>query len=83
MSYVKYNGNRLIPAPLVNINKTYTKSSDGSIIGSIFNVSLVGEIVAWKGSPASSGIWHTGTGYPADETIDSNSRLSAIQRNTQ
>lgn len=80
MSYVKYNGNRLIPAPLVNIGKTYTKSNDGSIIGSIFNVSLVGEIVAWKGSPASNGTWHTGTDYPADESIDSNSRLSAIQR---
>lgn len=80
MSYVKYDGNRLIPAPLVSINKTYDKSGDGQLIGSTFNVSLNGTIVAFMGSPKSDGSWHTGTGYPADESVISDLRLEAIQK---
>lgn len=79
MSEVKYDGNRLIPAPLVNITKNYNKSPDGQLIGSTFAVSLRGTIVAYKGSPDSTGSFHTGSDYPADESISANSRLSAIQ----
>ena len=80
MSIIQYDGKRIIPSPFLSINKEYTKSSDGQIIGSIFNVSLQGTLVAFKGSPTSSGTWHTGIGYPNDETIDNDSRLSSIER---
>ena len=82
MSKVYYgaDSNRLIPAPLVSITKNYQKSGDGTIIGKIYNLTLTGTIVAWMGSPYSDGAFYNGSGYPADEVVDTNSRLAAVQR---
>ena len=80
MSRVMYNGSRLIPAPLITINKTYTKSGDGNIIGKIYNITINGTLVAYMGSPKTDGTFHTTGGYPADETVTSDARLWAIQR---
>ena len=79
MSVVKYNNKRLIPAPFISINKKYDKAGDGSLLGSTFNISLVGTIVTHMGSPTSSGSWWTGVGYPPDESVSSDNRLKAIQ----
>ena len=80
MSRVTYDDSRLIPSPLTNINKTYTKTSDGSIIGKIYNITLNGTLIAFKGSPDSSGVWWQAGGYPPDEVIGADSRLSSLQR---
>ena len=64
---VSYNGNRIIPAPFVSIQKEYNKTGDGQIVGSIYNVNLIGKLIFNMGSPSSSG-FYTGTGYPANET---------------
>lgn len=77
---VIYNGKRLIPAPFVNIRKDYTKTNDGENVGSKFNISIIGTIVAWKGSPNSSGTFWTLGDYPPDEVIQQDSRLKAIIR---
>lgn len=79
-THVMYNGQRLIPAPLVTINKEYERSGDGTKIGVNFTLTISGTLLAYKGSPDSSGVFWTNTGYPSDEVIVSDSRLSAIER---
>lgn len=80
MARVIYDGKRIIPAPLVNIAKAYQKSGNGEIIGKVYSLTLTGTIVSWMGSPYSSGIFYTGSSYPADEVIANDDRLGAIQR---
>lgn len=80
MARVLYNGQRIIPAPLVSISKNYQKSGNGEIIGKTYSLTLTGTLVAWMGSPYSSGVFYNGSTYPADEDVDANSRLSSIQR---
>lgn len=80
MARVLYDGKRLIPAPLVTINKSFQKSGNGEIIGSIFSLTLTGTIVAYMGSPDSSGTFWTASDYPSDEVIEADNRLGAIQR---
>src|SRR5690606_4343088 len=77
---VSYGENKLIPAPLVVMNKQYVKGGDGTNIGSTFTVTLNGTLVAWKGSPTASGTFWTNSGYPPDESIVSDSRHKALLR---
>ena len=79
---VAYNGNAIIPAPLVTFHKKYVASEDGTIIGSVYAIVIRGKLSAWKGSPNSQGVfWNQGGGtYPPDETIDQDHRLGAIER---
>ena len=74
---------RLIPAPLININKTYQTNADGSIIGKTYTINVIGTIVAHMGSPLSDGSWWTLGGYPSDEDIAAESRLTAVMRKQQ
>jgi hypothetical protein len=74
---------RLIPAPLININKTYQTSADGTIIGKTYTINVIGTIVAHMGSPLSDGSWWTAGGYPSDEDIAAESRLKAVMRKQQ
>jgi hypothetical protein len=65
---VIYDGKKIIPAPLVDISKEYTKSNDGTIIGANFTITLNGKLFPCKGSPKIDGTFYDGAGYPADET---------------
>ena len=58
-THVMYNGKRLIPAPLVSINKEYQRSPDNTKIGTNFNLTVNGTLLAYKGSPDSSGTFWT------------------------
>ncbi len=88
MAICSYNGSRIIPAPFVNVNKAYQKSGDGELVGSLFTLTLTGNIVAFKGSPDSAGVFYTGSFYPPDarleptnlESVDDDARLAAILR---
>jgi hypothetical protein len=80
MGRVLYDSKRIIPAPLASINKDYRKLGNGVVIGKTYTIVLQGELVAWKGSPSSSGTFHTIGGYPPDENILHDSRLGAILR---
>lgn len=79
-THLMYNGNRLIPAPLVNLTKTYNRTQDNRPIGTSFRIVLTGTTVAYMGSPDSAGAFWTLPGYPSDETITNPSRLRAIIR---
>lgn len=74
-----YNNKRIIPAPLITINKNYSRVN-GTKVGSLFNINIAGVVVAYKGSPSSSGVFWTVGGYPTDEIITSDSRLGAMFR---
>lgn len=80
MGLVSYNSKRLIPAPLVDISKEIDRANDGTFIGKKYTLTLTNEIVAFRGSPSSSGTFHTLSTSPPDENISSDSRLASILR---
>lgn len=75
-----YDGKRIIPAPFVSLNKTYQRTEDNTPIGSLWEGTITGKIVAYMGSPDSTGTFWTAGGYPNDEVILSSSRLASIIR---
>lgn len=78
MSYVMYNSNRLVPAPLVAISKQYQKTGSGRNLSPIYSITLQGTMLSWKGSPDSTGTFWNLPGYPPDESVTENSRLASI-----
>ncbi len=82
MSRTMYGNKRLIPVQSVVVAKNYQKTPDGTKVGSLFNLAVNGTLLAYKGSPMTSGFW-TNTGYPPDETsivADETQRLKSILR---
>ena len=75
---VIYNNKKIIPAPLPTIKPTFLKNEQGEIVGTQFDITLMGKMMAWRGSPTSSGTFWTVSGYPADETIAQDSKLTAL-----
>lgn len=80
-THVIYDEKRIIPAPpSVTIQKRILRSGDGIKIGSIFDITVRGTLVAYKGSPDSDGSFWTSSNYPPDETINDSERLAAVLR---
>ncbi len=75
-----YDGKKIIPSPLCVIRKEYNRTDDETILSPFFTITLSGTLVPYKGSPNSLGVFHNLSGYPADETILADSRLTAILR---
>lgn len=64
---VMYDSKRLIPAPLVTIEKNYVRGGDGQKIGVAFNITLTGTIMAWKGSPSIDKSFWDQAEFPPDD----------------
>lgn len=77
---VSYNGKKIIPGPFASISKNYVTTDDGRKISSGFQITLEGTLVAYKGSPTTSGTFWELSGYPPDEVIGQDSYLTAILR---
>lgn len=60
---VQYNSKKIIPAPLVSVEKNYDRTADGHKIGSRFTLTVRGSVTC-TGSPNSCGEFYTGSGYP-------------------
>ncbi len=75
---VQYDSKKIIPAPFVSISKEYQTTEDGRMIGAVYVLTVKGELVAYKGSPSSAGVFWTASGYPSDETLSANTELKAI-----
>lgn len=75
---VIYDGSKIIPVSTCTYREEYTYTESGDKEGVKFPITLQGTLVAYKGSPTSSGTFWTTTGYPPDETIAFDSRLAAI-----
>lgn len=84
------NNSAIIPAPIVSIREEIQTTPDGTKIGLGYNLILTGDLVAWKGSPTSSGqtgagwggpnnaFWQN-AGYPPDQSVAAPERLYAIE----
>lgn len=75
---VIYDNKLISPGPLLTVAKTYSFTEDGEPIGTLFNLNLIGTLLAYKGSPTSSGTLWTGAGEPPEETVAANERLKSI-----
>jgi len=77
MAKVIYDSKLIIPAPLVTINKNYTKAGDDTNIGITYDIVLHGTLLPFRGSPSGTSIspanafWDQ-TGYPPDEVFGDN-----------
>lgn len=80
MTTFSYNGNKIIPAPRLSLTKVILRTSDGQKLGAYWEGSIVGELVAFAGSPDSDGIFWTLSGYPPNENVISNGRLGSLLR---
>jgi hypothetical protein len=78
---LSYNGYRLTPAPLVNYRKSFSRAGDETKLGVNYTIVLNGSLIAWRGSPNSSGVFSTVGGADlADENIAQVSRLASTSR---
>lgn len=76
MASVVYDGKAIIPAPLVNINKVYRAANDGTRHGVLYEISLGGTLLPFRGSPSgnytlgdpTNAFW-TSSGQPPDEVF--------------
>lgn len=59
---------KLIPAPLVNINKQMVLNDDGSPLSQVYRIVAQGTLLPNKGSPTSLG-FYIGEGEPSDESF--------------
>src|SRR5687768_10659426 len=80
MGRVIYDSKRIIPAPLVTWQRAFDTTGDGEAVGTTYQFTVTGELVAFMGSPDSDGTFWTLGGYPADESIAADSRLASILR---
>jgi hypothetical protein len=87
---VRLGDNALIPAPIVKFDKQIQTAGEGTKLGVIYNITITGTLVAFKGSPQggslSGGSWGgpfdrfwQNTGYPPDESVVADSRLQYIE----
>tara|TARA_R110000765_G_scaffold261334_1_gene361340 strand:+ start:252 stop:2681 length:2430 start_codon:yes stop_codon:yes gene_type:complete len=70
----------LIPAPFVNINKTFDKQGDGEILGSRYSIQLKGYIVADRGSPKGDGTFIADGVDVIEAGLDADDWYKAIQK---
>lgn len=63
---VIYDSKKIIPAPLISIEKEYVRNEAGKFKKVQFVVTAKGTIVAYKGSPDGDGNFWTLSGYPPD-----------------
>jgi hypothetical protein len=68
---VQYDSKKIIPAPLVRVEKNYNRTQSGQKVGSTFTLTITGTLVTCNGSPNSAGEFWTLAGYP-DALFQSN-----------
>lgn len=85
---LSYDGKKIIPAPLLSLIKTYTKTEDGTKLGTLYQLTLTGTLLPFKGSPSGTfnldnpndAFW-TLSNYPPDEMyVANNTNFANLQR---
>jgi hypothetical protein len=75
---LQIDNKKVIPAPLVTIQKRIEFADDGSPLNTLYNITLQGTMLPQRGSPRSNG-WWTGAGDPPDESFsDDNDKFNSI-----
>jgi hypothetical protein len=75
---IYYDSKKIIPAPKVSVRKVNQKAANGETIGTVYSITVTGKFLSDKGSPTSSGTFWNSAGYPPDETISSDSQMTAL-----
>ena len=74
---LSYDGKKIIPAPLVQLQKEYKKTTAGDPVGTTYRVTLRGTLLPFRGSPSgnyadmNTAFWQL-SGDPPDETYAGN-----------
>jgi len=74
---LSYNGKKIVPAPLVVINKNYISTDDQKKLGLNYEITLNGTMIPFRGSPSgnysslSNAFWIL-SGDPPDELFEGN-----------
>jgi len=55
MAVFTYFGKKIIPAPIVTVNKSYTRTSDNTPISVLYDINAKGTLLPNRGSPVSTG----------------------------
>lgn len=76
---IQYDSKKIIPCPLVSVEKGYDRTGDTTKIGSKFTLTLTGNIVC-SGSPNSGGEFWTDSGYPTSEFQSEFEELTSIDQ---
>lgn len=86
---VQYDSKKIIPAPLVSVEKSYDRTGDTTKVGSKFSLTLTGNILC-NGSPNSEGEFWILSGYPdsafqndVEVMTSSNQRQKFLQNKMQ
>jgi len=71
---LSYDGKKIVPAPLVTINKAYNKTGSGKSVGTTYNITLTGTLLPFRGSPSGTytdidDAFFTLSGDPPDEAF--------------
>ena len=77
---ILYGDKKIIPAPFITIDKSYQKAADGTNIGAQYSINMAGNLVSWRGSPNSSGVFWQAAGYPPDESLGDVDKFNNILR---
>ena len=75
---VKYNGTKIVPAPLISITQNFIKTGDGQKIGVTYEIELAGTVV--RGTKTAGGTAQvSGTNF--DQLLESAKSLRALFKN--
>lgn len=69
---VLLGGKKLIPAPRVRFARTAERSADGTVRRRFWQVTVLGQVAAFSGSPRNDGTFWEGSGYPPAELAVTN-----------
>ncbi len=77
---ISHGNLKIIPAPFVEVRKSYNTSQDGTPVGSVFNITLQGTLLPTKGSPSSTGVFYAASGSPSDESLETDAWMQSLIR---
>jgi hypothetical protein len=78
MSIISYGDKAIIPAPFVNITREIVRNEAGQVIRRVYNITVKGKMLYYKGSPNAQGIFWQAGGEPPDLVEEENWSVEAI-----
>ena len=70
----------LIPAPFVSISKSFEKAGNGEILGTTYNITLTGTMIADRGSPDKDGAFVTDGIDPTPDSLEAAEYYKSLQK---
>lgn len=79
--FVLYNNCKIIPAPLIEFERTYDRNAAGAVTHKGWTITISGFCVPDRGSPSYDGSFYSGSGYPPSDpiTLTTNQLFGALE----